>query len=429
MSDPPRPRRRRSSKLRRFLRAWKWWAPVPGLLAVLAGVGFYLAQDVSQYSVPRMSGPPIVAGRGEHGMVIFTTTHQEIRSTRWRRLLGQEPDPPLLHWDVWGFDTRELRQRWVTRVASVRRGQHDPGRGVLGAEGGGVWILANRLVLVSQNGGRVMGDAPMIEARNRELRARFPTARQAFSFDRGLVITAANGNRLRVDPRGLTARSEENAARATDSILPMVLAGGGQAARQRGITLERTWFGLLTAAEQKDGLSLGQLPDPNYNLKRSYRLVTGRVAEALDADGASVRRLEEMAVLTPTTEFIDGGILRLEVQPGTMGPVLVASPPRLMILHREPAGGAEQLALTMIGLGGAVQWRSPLQLAEILGGVPLSEGIPATWAALVAAHSGTARTPRDAVDVIARIGLQEGRMLRIDISALPVAGLRLTSEE
>ena len=51
------------------------------------------------------------------------------------------------------------------------------------------------------------------------------------------------------------------------------------------------------------------------------------------------------------------------------------------------------------------------------------------WASLVAAHSGTAGSPRDAVDVIARIGLQEGRMLRIDIPALPVADLRLTTEE
>lgn len=422
-AERPRSRRRRRTPwYKRVLRAWKYWVPVLAVLVMAAGGGVFLAQGVSEYTAPRMAGPMLVTARNDTAAVIFLTTHQETRSTRWRMLLGGEADVPLLHWDVWSFDGRDLRQRWVTRLASVRRGRHDPDRGVLGAEGGAVWVLADRLYLISQNGGRIMGDAAMIEARNREMRSRFPNSRRELEFDSGLVVTAASGAKFRVDPRGLNARPIANAARATDSITPARLLEGDSGAKLRGVAEERSWVGLARAGEmgQRDAVPPGERDFP---AGARNRLVSGELYEGRDAAGQPARLLRTgLAAVPQSPEFLRGGLLALEIGPGQPRPITMSGPTRVLVLHDGADGGQ---VLSCLGMDGRECWRAATGLRGVRSGAPMGEGAPASWSVLLAGPA-LARGPRmgDEPDTLARVSLVDGSVQRLSIGALPVAGLR-----
>lgn len=425
MSETRR-RQRRTPAWRRFLRAWRWWAPLLAIVGLGGGGYVVMTQDLTAYSPPRLAGMPLVTARNENAVVVFLTSHQEVRRSRLDSLLGRPAEPPVLHWDLWAFDAKDLRLRWMTRLASVRRGRHDPDRGVVGAEAGVIWVLANRLVAVNQSGGRLVGDAAMIEARNVQLRGRFPATRQAFRFDRGLIVTAANGALLRVDPRGMSARPAEATGRATDSMMPLGLAGPAQPLKRRGIVDGSAWLGVMTAEELAQPGSRPVLAEPNFTLGRPFFLSQARVTEERNPAGAATVMLSGAAALRGATELRDGGLLALDNQLGTSAPVVLRSPVRLFLLHG--AAGSAGEVLSCIGNDGNKFWEAPLGMLSVATGTLLDGGLPSTWALLLAGRAGGPGRTDDAINRIARIAARDGTVSAIDIAALPVAGVRVEAE-
>jgi len=432
MSETRR-RQRRTPAWRRFLRAWRWWAPFVVIVGLGGGGYLFVTQDLTIYTKPRLAGAPLITARNENALVVFLTSHQEVRRSRLDSLLGRAAEPPVLHWDLWAFDARDMRQRWMTRLASVRRGQHDPDRGVVGAEAGVIWVLANRLVAVNQSGGRLVGDAAMIEARNVQLRGRFPATRQAFHFDRGLIVTAANGTLLRIDPRGMSARPAETTGRATDSMMPLILTAGAQPVKQRGVAEAGSWLGMMTTEELAQAGSRPVPAEPNFALGRPYFLARAQVSEERNGSGGTTTTINNVTPLRGLGEFVDGGMLVLDNQLGAVGPAVLRNPVRVLLLHRLNAAGgvgvgAEEM-LTCVGVDGSAVWRAPLGMVSVAGGSLLDGGLPSTWAVLLAGRAGGPNSGNDTVDRIARVAVRDGSVSQINIPALPVSGLRVEAEQ
>ena len=422
-----RPRSRSRSRLsRRILRAWRIWAPALAGLVLIAVGAFAVLQETSSFTTPRMAGNPLVTSRSDNASILILTSHQETTGSLLRGWLGWEADPPTMHWDLWAFDVRDLRRRWVTRLGSIRRGQHDADRGILGAETGGIWVLVNRLVLVSQTGG-IMGDGSMIEARNTSLRVGLPIGRQAYAFDRGMIITTQDGVKLRVEPQSLTAQPLDEAVRATEAVLPLIPLPAGQLPKGRSVQLGNDWLGLATEEERAAFARGDEITAPDFSKPARPRLIVARSVDRRDVSGATIRRLQDFTAMPGNLEFQNGGLLLLSNQRGGYSAVVLSEPRRLLVLHQDgPAAQAGQL-LSCILLTGAQCWQARLGLHSVAGGVPIGDGPPSSWAVLLLGRT-TAGTPGSEADSIVRVGLQDGTVTRLDIGALNVGELNADQE-
>jgi hypothetical protein len=391
------------------------------LLILGGGGGWYLLGEVVERSAPRMAGMPILVPAEDRWTVIVLTSHTATRNARWRLLLGRAREPHDLHWDLWAFDGSDLRQRWVTRLGSVRRGQPEADRGILGAEDGTVWVLADRLVLVSASAGRILGDAASLESRNpRVFRARFPNNARSFIFDQGLIVVAPDGTRLRADPRSLTTRPEAAVALRTNAMTPLRPLPADRPGVLRGLVQDNRWYGMMTAAEAPGFTARGATDDAGFPARDTlYRLWSGVNRVERDASGVERTVLANLRPEPGGAEFLEGGLLATVTAFGLLDPVIMSGRTRLLVLHRDSLRPG--LALSCVELTGTACWRAGLGM-RALTAVGVIQGLTEMLGAVLLVGEGTeSEAGRTGGQRIVRVSAQGGGMSAVDIAALDTA--------
>lgn len=386
-----------------------------------------------------MHGGPVVVRTGDHPSVVALTSHWEtprVTSTRYAYRRKSK-----LHWDVWAFSTTDLSRRFITRLATVTRGERSLDAGILGVTHDVVWMIADGLMAVSLADGHVVADAAGIEARNAPLKGLMPTSRKQMYFDNGLVLIAADGQRWRIHHETLMATPDTAVASASligvptsratllDQYLPLRLGSQYQAFKWRDFVVGDRWYGMMHPSE----LEL-QRTDPhtqNFALGLRYRLWTAPMVDTVDRFRRPGRRPVDFVPTVNSPEFLLGGLLSISDSPGRAGVVGIRSPTRFLVLHQSRIDTAATQTLTCVTLDGSVCWNAPLGVSLATGFAPLSTGGPDDWALIVVGQTHARRTDSrsamsgDEVLSLLRVSMRDGAVRRMsfgDVDLETLAG-------
>lgn len=409
-----------------------WWKPVAAIaLTVGAGVVLWRFVPVTRtFDAFEMHGGPVVLDRPSDARVVMLTSHWETpRFTSTRYAFRKKS---TLHWDLWGYDAKDLSRTWVVRLASIRQGQRDLEAGVLGVTRGTAWVLADGLMALSVKDGSLIGDAAMIESRNAVLKGLMPSTRRQMYFDNGLVVIAADGQRWRIDHETLVATRDTavvkssivgvpiSRATGTDNALPLRLLSQYQAFKSRSYVAGDTWFGMMHPSELAQ-----QQTDPHtqaFALGLRYRLWAAPLRDTVDRFRNPTRRPVDYAPRAASPEFLLGGLLTMANADGREGVVGIAKPTRFIVVHQDRIDAAATQTLTCIGLDGTVCWNAPLKVSLATGFARLTAGGPSQWALMVAGEtSGDQRG--SGMPSLTRVSINDGAITQMHFASVDLAAL------
>lgn len=410
----------------------KWWIPVLVLVGLALGIVAVIVANPNSrtYDGFEMHGGPVVVNRAINPMVVVLTSHwetQSITTGRWATAANNYGD---LHWDVFALNGKDLSQKWTSRLATVRHAQRDIEATILGLSHNTLWVMADGLMGVSLEDGRVIGDAATIEQANPHLRGLMPTTRRQIYFDNGLMLLAADGQRWRVDNETLAATVDTSTvpvvtsimgvpvSRATDSlsVLPISVTSQTHSFKSRDYTVNDTWYGLLHPSEVEL-----QRRDPhtqNFSSGMRYRLWSSPLRDTLDRMRQPARLPLDYAPLAASPEFLYGGLLTVPDLLGRRRVVGIANPTRFIVLHQDRIDDLAKQTLTCIALDGRVCWNAALEMRTATGFSMLTKGIVQDWALIVTGDATPVSGDKvidqngDNMPLLARVDIADGKVTR-----------------
>ena len=347
------------------------------LLAIIAvfGAGAYLGFLLEHsLEAPRRQGPPgMVAHAGDSRLWLLV--RQEERSYL-RRPVGSRWGT-LYYLELHAHDTRTAERVWKRRLLTLRddQGGHGAQARIFGQDGDVVWLfLGSEPVAVSAGDGSVVLDRAGLEAKNPELKGLIPSELKFYAYDGGLVITAADARRFRVQaPRYVATpyvpASEEAFQRL--SYMSQTWNGGYQTADflvRHGILWER-WIGIYTPAEAADAANdevgdklkdASRVRDEGALARRT--LWTARIGKTRNAREGQHDRLLDVERLAGAPEFLRGGFL---VSAGTRYPLQLEDPDGALIVHQTRVDAQGRLTVTRLDRSVRERWRTELPFTEL----------------------------------------------------------------
>lgn len=318
-------------------------------LAVLSLV-LLTACTESKFRPPKREGPPVLVVQ-RNAPRLWLMLKQEEQRRRYvsggsRYRLGKVVTETFYHFDLQAHDPQTTDLAWKRRLATVQdvTGGHNAQARIYGQEGDVVWLfLADQPVAVSADDGGIVADRAMLEQRNPELRDLIPKDSDFYAYDNGLVITAADGRRVKV--RAGDYKAEPYAPPSEDYFRNVQFMAtrwnGGYRTGDfltRQATLGGGWLGLYTEKEALDasddgfGDSLknpGRVLDEGERARRTFW--TARIGRTKEFTEGSHDRLFDLTKLPEAPEFLQGGLL---VRQGTRQPLTMRDPEGLLVLHR-----------------------------------------------------------------------------------------------
>jgi len=371
-----------------------------------------------------------------------------------------------------GFAAADLRPLFVSPLVSQGRGQN-PDMALLGEQAGTVWLHIGGIGAASTVDGRLLADSPGLREINPILQGRMPTARRAFEMDAaGLLVTATDGTRLRIDPRRFTA-SAGPATGTTSRPVPAVLglpparypapvwSTRSPPFRAAELNLGTRWLGLVRArhGDARSHLEMGTaMVRLEFSQQRTEPMrlwsgertapgagvpgnapaapVSGAQAgqkQPLPSSASAVRQgapapspsaaggVERLSGLTPVEiagakeGLFDAGFLALPHASESVAfrfeDTLGAS--GLLLYRTAPATTAAPLRLARLDAAGRVLWDTALPIAEVSAVVP---GASNLILAGPLPASGGARTAPSSVALIA-VEPSRGAVAAFDLGA------------
>jgi hypothetical protein len=325
-----------------------WWAAI-----ALAGCG--------AFQEPRraVGGPLRIAADGTDQVLVLT----EQDAGEWRKV------------EVWSFGAADMKLRWRREVLSAM-GESRVDAALLGAHAGIVWVFANGIHGLTVSDGRLRWPADALRARNTALEGIWPKERRFFELNRGVVFTAADAGRYRIDPATGQARPAPDGEKAgEEDIAPAYYAPAATYSFQaRGALFGDRWLGLadnediaaLATRHSTSGLDVGAA--------RRYQLWTAAVTpEATDtergylADYIWRRALANLRPAGAPQVFLQAGLLR---DSGRRAVVRLTDPEGALVLHHDRIDEDAQLQLARVTVAGEVRWKTPLPLSVLQSVLP-----------------------------------------------------------
>jgi hypothetical protein len=389
---------------------WLGWILGVVGLTILGIVAYQVAFDEPGFTVPRWDGDVLVTQSSDRPAIFLLATHWESASKRGS---SKGNSTAKLHWDVFAFEADTLDRRFVTRVATIRRGARSFGTaGILGAHQGVIWVLADRLVAIGETDGAILGDVASLEAKEPRLKGNIPTDPKRIVFDKGLVITTADARRWRVTGRDLSIveigdvnPEPEQTTKLSNDMPP------NQGLKSRGIIVGGTWVGLGVQAEIEK-FNTVTVWDQDFREPRRYKLWS-----APASDRKAVKETPNSA------EFLQGGLLTQEFT-GEDRILGIAKPYRLLVLHQDRVDTRAKQLLTCVGLDGTNCWEANLSVSTIRNVVPLGND-ENSYATIMFAvdypldeNGGFIDGGANANDVVLRVAMKDGAMRRVDFGTM-----------
>lgn len=405
------------------------------IVFVVAGFALVLAawmfkSGSRRYEDFEMHGGPVVVDVTTNPSVVMLTSHRETQRVTTGRNATDAYNYSDLHWDLFALNAKDLSKRWITRLATIRRGARNVQAAIIGVSSNTVWVFADGLAGVSLSDGEVIGDAESIETLNPQLRGMMPSSRKQIYFDNGLIIVAADGRSWRVNNETLRATLDtsstpvkasilgEPISRGTDSmnVLPILLHAQYQSFKTRSFVVGDTWYGMMHPSEVER-----QRRDPHtqdFNSAIRFRLWSTPLRDTLDRMRNPARLPLDFKPVDASPEFLRGGLLSVPDAKGRERVVGIANPTRFIVVHQDRIDREAKQTLTCLTLDGRVCWDAPLEMRVATGFALLSRGAAQEWALVVAGleapSSGDQMTDSsgDDMPVLARVSIADGKVAR-----------------
>ncbi len=415
-------------KVRRKSIRWKPIGAVAIAIVIVVAIGadFMMGRRGRRVSGFAMAGGPVVITSAENPLVVGLSSHFEYTRLPQGRSVTRAPETSELHWDLWGFNGSDLSRRWVTRLATIERGQRNLQAAILGVSNGVAWLLADGLMAVSIEDGHVIGDAAMIESRNSALLGKMPTARSQILFDDGLILIAADGQRFRIDGTTLLASDVTNTPSNTiaEVYRPLSIASQYQNFKLRSIVVGDTWFGMMNSSEV-DMFNGGDRREQDFGQSLRYGLWRAPLRDTVNRFRDQVRVPSNYAPLPASPEFLRGGLLSVVDGEKRQRVIGIPDPTRLIVLHQDRIDNAGTQTLSCIDLKGNVCWTAPLEMSIASGFAMLSRGRPSEWALIVVGIDSRAPADDSNGDYmsLARVDVNNGAVKRMAFSSINLADL------
>ncbi len=329
---------------------------------------------------PSQLGPPalVMAENEPRLWLLVKQEEQKVRIVgQSRRASGTTVSETLYHFDLQAHDTHTTDRVWKTRLLTLKGedGGHSAQARILGQDGNIVWLfLRDQPVAVSAKDGSRLADGAAIEERNASLRGLMPKELKYFTFDNGLIITAADAHRHKVRAADYVAEPYSPASEEQFTRLQYMSATWNGGYRTRDFLVQHAqlggrWLGLYTEKEATDAGNdeFGDhLTDPTRVLLEGARarrtFWTARIGKTREFTEGAHDRLFDLTRAPGAADFLEAGLL---IRAGTRQPLLLQNPEGLLVLHRTRIDAEGRLALTRLDTELREKWSSTLPIQEL----------------------------------------------------------------
>ena len=349
-------------------------------VAAVAGLLLFPSCSRSQFEAPQRLGPPaLVMHQNEPHLWLFVKQEEQkqIVTGFGRRTSGNIVTEIRYHFDLQSHDTRTTERVWKKRLLSLKdkEGGHNAQARILGQDGEIVWLFVNdQPISVSSSDGSVLADRKLIEERNSALQGIVPKELNFYTFDNGLVITAADARRYKVRATDYVAEAYKPANEEQFSRMQFMSStwNGGYHTSDfltRMATIGGRWLGLYTEKEATDAGddSFGDhLKDPTQILDEGSRarrtFWTARIGKTKEFSEGSHDRLFDVTRVPGAPDFLEAGLF---IKQGTKQPLELHDPTGLLVLHRTRLDDEGRIAFTRLDETLHEKWTTTLPIIDL----------------------------------------------------------------
>jgi hypothetical protein len=325
----------------------------------------------------RLLPPPLRTNLGGRDTLFLLTRRSEQDAS-------DEPGQPAPREqvDLHALALPDMVTRFVVPVATVWAGSLGANDGLIGEQGGTVWLWLDGLGAMSAVDGQVLADQPGLAGRNPAVPGLDRALRSQVRLGDAMVFQAIGGLPWRIDPGDF---SLSPAVAPSPRPLPALSAaaafgpGGTTAFRVLEARLGEAWLGLPASGARLEAPVAARGPGTRFlspaapGVGATQQLWRGAVrmgsaappgwpAHFPDRFGQA-ERLVDVARLPGVAGLTLAGFLTA----GTEAPILLADPPGVLVLEGMPGQG---LTLLRLDAAGALLWRAGLPVARVTSVMP-----------------------------------------------------------
>lgn len=360
---------------------------------LLAGLIVLAGCNNSHFEEPEIQGHPGLVQHDDGADFVVLTQLEEVREVKvggGRHSVTMFRKDTYFHFDLTAYDAATLEPSWTLRLATygdpdLKPFQRYPSKVVgssvsgrmLGKDGNRIWLLVDSApyVVDASTGELVMGPDALLAALP-ALEGLFPSDQRFWNFDRGPVVTLADGRVVRLAGESLAIEDWAPAPRPTASLptwdngMPRVVPTPPLQPKVRHVVRgDGRWLALLTAKEAQDALNDERGNKASY----PYSIV----------DEGTMARRQFHEVRLGETLFFEQRLTRIDaVEPVADSPVLlrarfVRDPftgeamatenGDLLVMHTDRVDDAGTLQLSRFEAGLAPRWQAALPLSDESG--------------------------------------------------------------
>lgn len=352
----------------------------------------------STFDPPRRDGPAGLVDTGSGQQLWLATTQEEQRMRHVggsTRSIGKWVTEHYVHFRLQAHDPSTAQRAWLKTLLVVKDEGRGTGEGIriLGQQDDRVWLwLHDRLVALSARDASVVADRDALEGANPGLRGLFPHELAFHAWNGSeLVVTLADGRRVRIDPRTLVAVpyqiADEEAFRNA-GFMTTTWNGGFDTKRfgVRNGMFDGRWIGLLSDKEAQDAehdewgdkhFSADEIIDEGDAARRSFRAATAETRK--DPYGDSFVRIASLSPLPDSGTWLQGLMLKAPpaagvpawtqrgkwMKPTPRPPLQLHDPDGVLVLHLTRMDAEGRLALSRVGPDFRTLWTSALPIREL----------------------------------------------------------------
>lgn len=397
-----------------------------------------------QFGEPEIQGHPGLVVHEQGSDFLVLTQLEEVREVKvggGRHSITMYRKDTYFHFDLAAYDAVTLEPRWTLRLATygdpdLKPFQRYPSKVVgssvsarmLGKDGDRVWLLVDSAPFVVDvaTGQKLLGPDDLLQAQP-ALVGLLPTDARFWNFDRGPVVTLADGRVVRLAGEELAIEDWTPPARANAALptwkdgRPRIIPTAPTQPKVRHVPRgERQWLALLSDAEARDAVD----DERGDNATFPYSIIDqGPMARRRfhDVRMDEVVHFEERLLRIVAAEPVAGSPVLLRarfVRDPFTGEALATDNGDLLVLHTDRVDDAATLQLTRLGPDLQPRWQAALPLGDE-GGFgarfwPAGEHL---------VFYGTKTSVKDHVldrrPQVVSVSLADGRVVSRDLAARP----------
>jgi hypothetical protein len=358
-----------------------------GLMTVLVGGGSMIAAfrgtPPQRLGPRRLMPPPLRTSLGGQDTLFLLTRRGEQDATD-----GSDQPAPREQVELHALALPDLVTRFVAHLVTMERGRIDSRGmldmrdGLIGEQGGTIWLWLDGLGAVSAVDGAVLADQAGIAGRNAAVPGLASPVRGQLRLADALVFEPRGGPPWRIDPRDFVASPAVAPAPRPLPALSAAAAfgpGGPTAFRVLEARLGEAWLGLPAASVTLEAPVAARGPGTRFlsptapGAGTTQQLWRGAVrmgsaappgwpAHFPDRFGQA-ERLVDVARLPGVAGLTLAGFLTA----GGEAPILLGDPPGVLVLEGRPG---QRLTLLRLDAAGALLWRADLPIARVTSVMP-----------------------------------------------------------